>query len=186
MAFYNQRWVQEALGVPVNFTITGYSIIDNMFYMTGDPMLPTIGNFDYLASSGVGLAFVYGDRDFQCNCKFLFCAKPPNYFLHFPSNIYIYIEREEKLTGAAVVTKNRVGCRKRLSFHRLPRGGGLPKRRIHTYRDQRKLPGWPRPSAQPRLLLTRLRGGPQRCGVPTRDSLPDLRAGHPRAGRRHG
>jgi len=68
-SFYNQRWVQEALGVPVNFTLTLNVVGDNFFSATGDPMIPTVGKLDYLLSSGVNLAMVYGDRDYRCNCK---------------------------------------------------------------------------------------------------------------------
>lgn len=67
-AFFNQRWVQEALGVPDNFTLSGNTIPVDMLFMTGDPMVPTVADLDYLLSAGVNLALVYGDRDYRCNC----------------------------------------------------------------------------------------------------------------------
>ncbi|PSR90293.1 Alpha/Beta hydrolase protein [Coniella lustricola] len=66
-AFYNQRWVQEALGVPVNFTYSANSIVDNFFYATGDPMIPSKSTVEYILDAGIDVAFVYGDRDYQCN-----------------------------------------------------------------------------------------------------------------------
>ncbi|KAJ9145532.1 Carboxypeptidase S1 A [Pleurostoma richardsiae] len=66
-SFFNQRWVQEALGVPVNFTLSGTSITNNMFGLTGDPMIRGVGDLESLLSSGVNLALVYGDRDYRCN-----------------------------------------------------------------------------------------------------------------------
>lgn len=70
-AFYNQRWVQEALGVPVNFTLSADSVVENFFIATGDPMIPSYKALETLVDAGVGVAFVYGDLDYQCNCEFL-------------------------------------------------------------------------------------------------------------------
>lgn len=69
VAFYNQRWVQQALGVPVNFTLSANSVPLNMLYGTGDVVTPTYETLEYILDAGVGVAFVYGDRDFDCNCK---------------------------------------------------------------------------------------------------------------------
>ncbi|KAF3760885.1 putative carboxypeptidase S1 [Cryphonectria parasitica EP155] len=66
-AFYNQRWVQEALGVPVNFTESAEASAVNMFGVTGDPMIQTYSTLEYILEAGIGIAFVYGDRDYQCN-----------------------------------------------------------------------------------------------------------------------
>lgn len=68
-AFYNQRWVQEALGVPVNFTLSADTVVENFFAATGDPMIPTYKALETILDAGVGVAFVYGDRDYQCNCE---------------------------------------------------------------------------------------------------------------------
>ncbi|KAH7146206.1 Alpha/Beta hydrolase protein [Dactylonectria macrodidyma] len=65
--FFNQRWVQEALGVPVNFTLVGNTILMNLLYGTGDPVVRTVADVEYLLSAGVHLALVYGDRDYRCN-----------------------------------------------------------------------------------------------------------------------
>ncbi|KAH6971435.1 Alpha/Beta hydrolase protein [Ilyonectria sp. MPI-CAGE-AT-0026] len=66
-AFYNQRWVQQALGVPLNFTLSGNTIPMDLLFMTGDPMVRTVADLNYLLSAGVNLALVYGDRDYRCN-----------------------------------------------------------------------------------------------------------------------
>lgn len=75
-AFYNQRWVQEALGVPVNFTLSAESVVMNMLYGTGDLVMPTYETLEYILDAGVGVAFVYGDRDFDCNCEFSPATRP--------------------------------------------------------------------------------------------------------------
>ncbi|KAK3395297.1 Alpha/Beta hydrolase protein, partial [Podospora didyma] len=66
-AFYNQRWVQSALGVPVNFTLSSNSIPTNMFYTTGDAWRRTVGDLEYVLAAGLNVALVYGDRDYRCN-----------------------------------------------------------------------------------------------------------------------
>lgn len=67
-AFYNQRWVQEALGVPVNFTLSSSVIPRDFFARTGDPMrYDAKADLEFLLDTGVGLALVYGDRDYRCN-----------------------------------------------------------------------------------------------------------------------
>lgn len=75
-AFYNQRWVQESLGVPVNFTVGAASTVANFFQATGDPMIPAYGTLEDILNAGIGIAFVYGDRDYQCNCEY--CPLAPN------------------------------------------------------------------------------------------------------------
>ncbi|KAF7549366.1 hypothetical protein G7Z17_g6443 [Cylindrodendrum hubeiense] len=60
--FFNQRWVQEALGVPVNFTLSGNTIPLNMLYGTGDPVVRTMADLEHILSAGVNVALVYGDR----------------------------------------------------------------------------------------------------------------------------
>jgi Serine carboxypeptidase len=68
-AFYNQPWVQNDLGVPLNFTLTSNLIVEQFFEGTGDPMRRTMGDLEYLLSAGLNVALVYGDRDYRCNCK---------------------------------------------------------------------------------------------------------------------
>ncbi|KAK2615364.1 hypothetical protein N8I77_002126 [Diaporthe amygdali] len=66
-AYYNQRWVQEALGVPVNFTLSANSVVNNFFAATGDPLIVTKRALESLLDAGVGVAMVYGDLDYRCN-----------------------------------------------------------------------------------------------------------------------
>jgi len=67
LAFYNQPWVQEALGAAVNFTQTTDLIRQVFFGLTGDPARGDISTLEYILSRGVKLALVYGDRDYRCN-----------------------------------------------------------------------------------------------------------------------
>ncbi|KAK0649965.1 Alpha/Beta hydrolase protein [Cercophora newfieldiana] len=66
-AFYNQAWVQSALGVPVNFTLSSNLIINLFFTVTGDPMRRSLSDLEYLLQRGKRVALVYGDRDYRCN-----------------------------------------------------------------------------------------------------------------------
>ncbi|KAK3685324.1 Alpha/Beta hydrolase protein [Podospora appendiculata] len=66
-AFYNQRWVQQALGVPVNLTYSSQVIPYNMFYATGDAWRRTVADLEYVLATGLNVALVYGDRDYRCN-----------------------------------------------------------------------------------------------------------------------
>ncbi|KAK0614703.1 Alpha/Beta hydrolase protein [Immersiella caudata] len=66
-AFYNQPWVQEALGVPVNFTISSDLIVNLFFGVTGDPLRRTLSDLEFLLQRGHNVALVYGDRDYRCN-----------------------------------------------------------------------------------------------------------------------
>jgi carboxypeptidase D len=72
IGYLNQHWVQAALGVPVNFTVSAYSVF-TAFDSTGDyargGYLEDIG---YLLDNGVKVALMYGDRDYICNCTSLF------------------------------------------------------------------------------------------------------------------
>ncbi|KAK5000157.1 hypothetical protein LTR66_000930 [Elasticomyces elasticus] len=65
--FFNQRWIQEALGVPVNFTYANNLLVDLFFAGSGDPARQGIEQFNYILSRGVKVAMMYGDRDYQCN-----------------------------------------------------------------------------------------------------------------------
>lgn len=71
IAYFNQRWVQEALGVPVNFTLSANAVVNNFFGSTGDPVIVTKRELESVLDSGVGVAMVYGDLDYRCNCKSL-------------------------------------------------------------------------------------------------------------------
>ena len=67
VGFFNQPWVQDALGVAVNFTLSADIVRQIMFGVTGDPVRAEISDLEYLLSRGVKLAMVYGDRDYRCN-----------------------------------------------------------------------------------------------------------------------
>jgi hypothetical protein len=66
----NQEWVQKELGVPLNFTISSNAVLNEFFFVTGDPFKVTIDTINEVAKGGVKVALVYGDRDYRCNCKF--------------------------------------------------------------------------------------------------------------------
>lgn len=64
--FFNRAWVQQALGVSVNFTTSLLS--NNVFvYGTGDPVrVKGLENVQYLLENGVKVVMMYGDRDYRC------------------------------------------------------------------------------------------------------------------------
>ncbi|KAI9727225.1 MAG: hypothetical protein M1834_008485 [Cirrosporium novae-zelandiae] len=64
--FFNQGWVQKALGVPVNYTQDS-AIVEEAFFATGDPAAMTIKHLESVLDAGVKVAMVYGDRDHRCN-----------------------------------------------------------------------------------------------------------------------
>ncbi|GKZ30320.1 hypothetical protein AbraIFM66950_008742 [Aspergillus brasiliensis] len=67
--FLNRPWVQKALGVPVNYTMSSEAV-GASFDSTGDyprdDARGMIGDIGYLLDSGVKVAMVYGDRDYAC------------------------------------------------------------------------------------------------------------------------
>lgn len=70
LGYLNQNWVQDALGVPINFTQS----VDSVYYAfskTGDyPRSDVRGYLDdiaYVLDAGIKVALVYGDRDYACN-----------------------------------------------------------------------------------------------------------------------
>lgn len=67
--FFNQRWVQQDLGVRVNFTANDYKYQETMFTKTGNVMVQDISLLEHVLDKGVGVALVFGDRDYKCNCK---------------------------------------------------------------------------------------------------------------------
>jgi carboxypeptidase C (cathepsin A) len=65
--FLGQRWVQAALGVPVNYT-RGSSAVSNSFGIEGDfARGDSPRQIATLLEKGVKVALVYGDRDYACN-----------------------------------------------------------------------------------------------------------------------
>lgn len=67
--FFNQRWVQQDLGARVNFTANDYTYQETMFSKTGNVMVQDISLLEHVLDKGVGVALVFGDRDYKCNCK---------------------------------------------------------------------------------------------------------------------
>jgi carboxypeptidase D len=70
LGFLNQQWVQQALGVPINYTESSNAVY-YAFSATGDyPRSDVRGYLDdlaYVLDSGIKVALVYGDRDYACN-----------------------------------------------------------------------------------------------------------------------
>jgi carboxypeptidase C (cathepsin A) len=66
IGFLNQKWVQDALGVPLNLTYFSNNA-QNTLFAVGDSFRRSIANLDLLLTSGVNVALAYGDRDFSCN-----------------------------------------------------------------------------------------------------------------------
>lgn len=65
--YLNQAIIQQALGVPLNFTDNS-DFVSRAFEATGDGMRGGyLEKYAYLLDSGITVAFVYGDRDYQCN-----------------------------------------------------------------------------------------------------------------------
>ncbi|KAL4909403.1 hypothetical protein BDW74DRAFT_80709 [Aspergillus multicolor] len=69
LGYLSQHWVQEALGVPINFTESVDSVYAG-FSSTGDyPRSDVRGYLEdiaYVLDSGIKVALVYGDRDYAC------------------------------------------------------------------------------------------------------------------------
>lgn len=66
LGWLTQGWVQEALGVPVNFTISEAVAI--AFSLTGDmSRYGYLTELAHLLDHGVKVHLVYGDRDYACN-----------------------------------------------------------------------------------------------------------------------
>jgi hypothetical protein len=66
--YFNSEWVQEALGVPLNFTDISY-LGEALYEDIGDALRVGIENLNYILQNGYKVALIYGDRDYQCNCK---------------------------------------------------------------------------------------------------------------------
>lgn len=65
--------------MPVNFTLSSSVIPRDFFARTGDPMrYDAKADLEFLLDTGVGLALVYGDRDYRCNCAFYLSFLPPS------------------------------------------------------------------------------------------------------------
>ncbi|KAK7959323.1 carboxypeptidase S1 [Apiospora aurea] len=67
--YLNSKEVQDALGVPLNFTGLAAGVRD-VFNKTGDFILGhNVADLGRLLDKGVKVAFMYGDRDYQCNWR---------------------------------------------------------------------------------------------------------------------
>lgn len=65
--FFNQRWVQEALGVPLNFTADSVLTQNAILGFAGDSVRREgMKDIEYLLDSAVKVALIYGDRDQRC------------------------------------------------------------------------------------------------------------------------
>ncbi|EEU39939.1 uncharacterized protein NECHADRAFT_39178 [Fusarium vanettenii 77-13-4] len=64
--YFNQAWVQQELGVPLNFT-ADWGLIAKIFLgETGDAMVGSFTTLEKVIKRGVNVAIVYGDRDYRC------------------------------------------------------------------------------------------------------------------------
>ncbi|KAL2693514.1 hypothetical protein Neosp_000074 [[Neocosmospora] mangrovei] len=64
--YFNQAWVQQELGVPLNFT-ADWGLIAKVFLgETGDAMVGSFTTLEKVIKRGVNAAIVYGDRDYRC------------------------------------------------------------------------------------------------------------------------
>ena len=71
IGYFNQQWVQQALGVPLNFTFSSNLVVQATLFPgggTGDAARRNMSSINYIASKGIKIALVFGDRDFRCNC----------------------------------------------------------------------------------------------------------------------
>ena len=64
--YYNQAWVQSALGVPVNITEENY-VIQDVYAEIGDAIRGNISNIEFILEKGYQVVMVHGDRDYRCN-----------------------------------------------------------------------------------------------------------------------
>lgn len=65
--FLNQQHVQEALGVPLNWTSFSGTTKRAFNALGAYPRDASLGDMAYLLDNGVKVAMMYGDRDFACN-----------------------------------------------------------------------------------------------------------------------
>lgn len=69
LGYLSQQWVQKALGVPINFTVSVDSV-NHAFNNAGDYPRSDVHSYlhdiAYLLDSGIKVALIYGDRDYAC------------------------------------------------------------------------------------------------------------------------
>lgn len=105
--YFNQAWVQRDLGVRTNFTSNDYTYQVAMFELTGDPVIQDMSLLEHVIGSGINVALIYGDRDYQCNCKLIFLS-------------------DGIFQGKVANTRLRDRRRKHLSVHEFPYCAVLP------------------------------------------------------------
>lgn len=67
--FFNQAWVQQALGVPLNFTDESSVVAEVYEEVVGDAVRNDIADLEYVLQQGYQVAMIHGDRDYRCNCR---------------------------------------------------------------------------------------------------------------------
>lgn len=67
LGFLNQPHIQQALGVPVNWTVLSGPIKNRFSDLGAYPRDASLENMAYLLDNGVKVALMYGDRDMSCN-----------------------------------------------------------------------------------------------------------------------
>lgn len=69
MGYLNSQKVQQALGVPRNFTEENLQA--NVMFTGYDALMGGhLENIGYLLDRGINVALAYGDRDYSNNCRF--------------------------------------------------------------------------------------------------------------------
>ncbi|KAI8653885.1 hypothetical protein LRP88_00374 [Fusarium phalaenopsidis] len=66
-ALFNQPWVQQELGVPLNYTRGNNEIEAAFLRRTGDMVRYGLEYIGHLLENGINIAMINGDRDFRCN-----------------------------------------------------------------------------------------------------------------------
>ncbi|KAH8168907.1 serine carboxypeptidase domain-containing protein [Sarocladium implicatum] len=66
-AFFNQPWVQAALGVPLNYTRQAPGVEGAFLMKKGDMGRYNTSHLSNLLDNDVNVALLYGDLDFRCN-----------------------------------------------------------------------------------------------------------------------
>lgn len=67
LGYLNQAYVQQALGVPVNWTTLSGPIKSRFSDLGAYPRDASLENMAYLLDNGIKVALIYGDRDMSCN-----------------------------------------------------------------------------------------------------------------------
>lgn len=67
LGYFNQPWVQDQLGVPLNFTGYANAVENAQIDLSGDAVRTSgLKSMEYLLDAGIKIALVYGDRDYRC------------------------------------------------------------------------------------------------------------------------